>query len=334
MKKSLTQFAQKELQLIFRYSKKLNQFSGGKHVQELLKLMAEHVEEIRERYQKKDKHYLTETGDLLILCFALLKEAKVSPDVILSKCYKRYRKKLPQLIKEMKPSRKIATSKLPKNGLKRWGEAKKNVGVVNAVIELIKEGTPDNRRGKRKMKYRFKLSGRQHRASIRGEGQIERELLNKECLIVEKGKVIKKVCFKDNAQGIGARKKGNVIVDLFGLDDKGSPVCGEVKINANNPWSAVVQCAGQVALLRSDRKFLMDNIRNIANKNIRGTGAWGMVIAPSKYWKRKEFVQAKQLMKSLRDNTKVRICCVAYSKSLDQNQILLELIAGLPPYTR
>ena len=105
-KKSLTQFAQKELQAIFRYSRQLNQFSRGEHAQELLKLMVEHVQEIRERYQKKDAHYLTETGDLLILCFALLKEAKVGPDVVLSKCYKRYRKKLPQLIKEIKPSRK------------------------------------------------------------------------------------------------------------------------------------------------------------------------------------------------------------------------------------
>jgi len=105
-KKSLTQFAQKELQVIFRYSKQLNQFSGKKHAQELLEMMAEHVQEIQERYQKEDAHYLTETGDLLILCFALLKEANVSPDAVLSKCYQRYRKKLQRLIKEIKPSRK------------------------------------------------------------------------------------------------------------------------------------------------------------------------------------------------------------------------------------
>ena len=103
------EFAQKELQVIFRYSKHLNQLSKKKHAEELLEMMTEHVQEIRERYQKKDAHYLTETGDLLILCFALLREAKVSPDAILSKCYKRYRKKLPQLIKEIEISRK-ATS--------------------------------------------------------------------------------------------------------------------------------------------------------------------------------------------------------------------------------
>jgi NTP pyrophosphatase (non-canonical NTP hydrolase) len=106
-KKSLTKFALRELDDIFRYSKRLNKFSEKKHAQELLEIMAEHIQEIRERYQEKDAHYLTETGDLLILCFSLLKEAKISLDAILNKCYKRYRKKLPQLIKEIKPSRKV-----------------------------------------------------------------------------------------------------------------------------------------------------------------------------------------------------------------------------------
>lgn len=109
MERSLTRFSQKELKAIFRYSKQLNQFSRGKHAQELLKLMTDHVQEIQELYQKKDAHYFTETGDLLILCFMLLKEAKVSPDVILSKCYKRYRKKLPRLLSEIKTSRKRIT---------------------------------------------------------------------------------------------------------------------------------------------------------------------------------------------------------------------------------
>jgi len=106
LKKSITQFSQKELQVIFRYSKRLNQFSGKKHAQELLGMMAGHVQEIRELYQARDAHYLTETGDLLILCFELLKEAKASPDSVLNNCYQRYRKKLPRLIKEIKPSRK------------------------------------------------------------------------------------------------------------------------------------------------------------------------------------------------------------------------------------
>ena len=100
--KSITTFAQKELGIIFRYSKKLSQLSKSNHARELLQLMEEHVEEIRERWKKKDKHYLIETGDLLVLCFALIKQAKHSPDAILSKCYKRYRKKLPFMAEKIK----------------------------------------------------------------------------------------------------------------------------------------------------------------------------------------------------------------------------------------
>jgi len=219
-----------------------------------------------------------------------------------------------------------------------WDKAKDNVGTLEDVRKLIEIGRKD-RRGSRKMQYSFSLHGNQRRASMRGEGVIETQLLStskksKECVLLKDEKRIKSVRFTDNAVGIGARRKDNVIVDLFGLDDRDSPVCGEVKITANNPWSAVVQSVEQVALLRSDRAFLRNNLRAKAQKDIRAVGAWGLVIAPPKYWLKKEFQEAKRLVEYLRSKTMVRICCVSYPKLLHENQIFLNVVCGLPPYAK
>lgn len=219
-----------------------------------------------------------------------------------------------------------------------WDKAKKDIGALEVVRKLIEIGRKD-RRGSRKMEYSIILNGNQRRASMRGEGEIEAQLLSTckkptECMLLKDGRKIKSVHFTDNAVGIGARKKGNVIIDLFGLDDKDSPVCGEVKKSANNPWSAVVQCVEQVALLRSDRKFLLNNLRAKTHKKIRGVGAWGLVLAPPKYWDKKEFHAAKSLVEYLRSETMVRICCVSYPKLLHENQVFLNVICGLPPYAR
>ncbi|MBF0571539.1 MAG: hypothetical protein HQL12_06655 [Candidatus Omnitrophica bacterium] len=72
------------------------------HAHALLDMMKTHVEEIKELYDNKDKHYLVETGDLIVLSMELIKQAKQSPDDVLFKCYPRFHKKLLQLIKDQK----------------------------------------------------------------------------------------------------------------------------------------------------------------------------------------------------------------------------------------
>jgi len=101
-RKSLTLFAKKELETIHDYSAHYNKLLRKNHSQVLLDLMVEHIDEIRQRHGNSDKHYLIETGDLLILCLELIKESKSCPDDILSRCYDRYHKKLPRLIEEVK----------------------------------------------------------------------------------------------------------------------------------------------------------------------------------------------------------------------------------------
>ena len=94
---SLTNYSNKELQAIHSQSRRLNRKLKKDHVQALLSMMKHHVKEIKELHAKKDKHYLIETGDLIVLCLELIKEAKQSPDAVLFKCYPRFHKKLLQL---------------------------------------------------------------------------------------------------------------------------------------------------------------------------------------------------------------------------------------------
>jgi len=66
----------------------------------LLELAEKHAGEIKELYGRRDRHFIVETGDLLVLCLELLAEHGKNPDDILDICYRRYRDKLTDLIKE------------------------------------------------------------------------------------------------------------------------------------------------------------------------------------------------------------------------------------------
>lgn len=84
MKQSLTIYSKKELQTIHGHSRRLNRMLNKDHAQALLDMMKAHVEEIKELYDRQDKHYLIETGDLIVLCLELIKQAKQSPDAVYS----------------------------------------------------------------------------------------------------------------------------------------------------------------------------------------------------------------------------------------------------------
>ena len=80
-------------------SQRYNKLVGMSHPQRLLTLMRQHVCEIGDLQVRQDPHFLVETGDLLILCWELLLEHKISPDKIFLKCCGRHEKKLDGLIR-------------------------------------------------------------------------------------------------------------------------------------------------------------------------------------------------------------------------------------------
>ena len=105
MSRTLTKFAKNEIRTIHNYSATYNKNSKKEHSKILLKLMSEHVDEIAHRHNKKDRHYITETGDLIILCLELIREARASADTVLAKCYKRYHEKFSQLLNNTEKDR-------------------------------------------------------------------------------------------------------------------------------------------------------------------------------------------------------------------------------------
>lgn len=102
MHKTFTGFSRKKIRDIHALSLDFNEKKGNSHERVMLDLMREHVLEIEQLYALGDKHYLVETGDLLILCLELLAEAKTDPDLIMDRCYNRYNKKISGLIEKDK----------------------------------------------------------------------------------------------------------------------------------------------------------------------------------------------------------------------------------------
>lgn len=98
-KRVLSKEAIRRLKAIHQLSQNYNRKLKKNHRKRLMDLMKEHIDEIYELCQKDNPHYLTETGDLIILCMELLLEEGISIDTMLEKCFNRYEIKLPKLIK-------------------------------------------------------------------------------------------------------------------------------------------------------------------------------------------------------------------------------------------
>ena len=96
----LSKNAKQRVTQIHLLSKLINGKTKKAYERKLLSLIDKHAVEIRDLHQKKDKHFLIETGDLAILCFELLKENRKNLDQVLEVCFDRYDQKLLQLKKE------------------------------------------------------------------------------------------------------------------------------------------------------------------------------------------------------------------------------------------
>ncbi|MEA2036398.1 MAG: hypothetical protein U9O94_02740 [Nanoarchaeota archaeon] len=79
---------------------KIIELSGklGTDSDKLIEMMEHHTKEIKELFEKKDKHFAVEAGDLIILCLELLIKEGYSIEEIMDKCYGRFDKKLTELL--------------------------------------------------------------------------------------------------------------------------------------------------------------------------------------------------------------------------------------------
>ncbi len=99
-KRAFCRSALERIKKIHRLSRSYNRKVRVSHDRRLLDLMSHHAGEIRELYRDRNKHYLIETGDLLVLCCEILLEGRASIDATVLKCFERYEKKLTALIRE------------------------------------------------------------------------------------------------------------------------------------------------------------------------------------------------------------------------------------------
>ena len=82
-----------KLEKITALSYKINK----KDKQRILEMMKAHVEEIEERYKRRDDHWAIETADLIVLCYELLLMEKKDIDDVFDRCLPRFDVKLKKL---------------------------------------------------------------------------------------------------------------------------------------------------------------------------------------------------------------------------------------------
>jgi hypothetical protein len=154
----------------------------------------------------------------------------------------------------------------------------------------------------------------------RGEQKIERLLFKRSQLEIvrEKGRPLS-LKVTDQNFPLAKQSKGQVLCDALGFIDHGSryhPVVIEVKTTNANPWFAVVENLIQIRLAR----FNLDNIErhaikhSLADNNLHeARGAWGLVLAPSKYFCQNQphLEAALKLIQELKWKTRARIILAA-----------------------
>lgn len=163
----------------------------------------------------------------------------------------------------------------------------------------------------------------------RGEQQIERLLLERSPveIVREKGKPLSLMVTDQNFP-LARQSHGQVLCDLLGfINHRGicHPVATEIKITDADPWFAVVENLIQTRLAR----FNFNNIehyaikRSLLGQNLQSArGAWGLVLAPGKYFDQKpaRLKAALNLIQELKKRTRARII-VASTDDLKEGRL-------------
>ncbi len=109
------------------------------------------------------------------------------------------------------------------------------------------------------------------------------------------------------------QRKGQVLADVLAIVRAGRrqrPLLVEVKKTDETPWYALVECLKQVRLARSSGQRICDLLKKIVSP--LDAGAWGLVVAPSNYF-RKEIKECEKLLTVLKEKTKARIAFATIS---------------------
>lgn len=110
--------------------------------------------------------------------------------------------------------------------------------------------------------------------------------------------------------GLATKKSGNWITDclaLFRVGKCNHPLAIEVKINANNPWYAVVENLQQVRMLRGNVKNIQADFASVRDI-LDFKGAWGMVLTDDpRYFEKNETAAALPLIQRMVETSEARV---------------------------
>lgn len=198
----------------------------------------------------------------------------------------------------------------------QWEKAKNEIN-FDQVLKTWKKGLPPDTK---RLDWEKKLGYRKNSkdGEDRGEQVHERALLGPKGsisfkkIITPSGKALPFVGIYNDmrcAQDFHHSKvPGQTIADAFGVliqKDKARPIAVEIKVTNANPWYALVENLKQVKLMRFNEPNLNKFLKGINLPNAKGT--WGMVLAPRKYYNKKNYVEAKRLLSQLKKYTEARV---------------------------
>jgi hypothetical protein len=230
-----------------------------------------------------------------------------------------------------------------KQVFKNWSESfrslRTQVGNVNGVVNVWNKRLPQDCLDRRwDGLWGFRTNSLEG-AENAGEKEIERRLLGK-------AGTLKQLCLvrsesDDPAEPeqplltayhrfpLSNKKQGQVISDVLGVVLAGGrmrPILIEVKVKANDPWYALVECLQQVKLSRLSGERICQHLKRRIDSVQKG--AWGIVVARDRTYFTKDpavLEDCKKLLLALKEGTNARIC-FAVLDELDDSKLVC--IAG------
>jgi hypothetical protein len=174
-----------------------------------------------------------------------------------------------------------------------WQKARKDSDYDCDKVLNIWKKDPSNYYRNAKSWRGIKLGYRRKDLDFKGERKYEKALLDKDFVyfINTKNSKFMKLEVKYNAFPLANAKRGQTITDCLGVlydirRERKHPVAIEIKETANNPWFAVVETLQQIRLMRTGVNELEKYFREkISVDTVKG--AWGIVLAPDRYYKKK-----------------------------------------------
>lgn len=221
-----------------------------------------------------------------------------------------------------------------------WKEMKKDVGNVDRVMELWRLNVPSGcQRNTWNALFCYRHN---HKAGgqPRGEQMIEKKLLpaqgkkSKEHALFRSEKPTLTLQAIGHKMPMANQSRGQIITDVLGIltvRNVNHPIAIEVKTTDQDPWFAVVENLLQIKMLRNNVGNVLEFFKQHGIANCKG--AWGMVLAPRKYYQKDKQAteNALRLIERLKKESQARLMLISYREDSNSESLILDFHGGFWP---